>query len=162
MKPESFSGVSSTSGDLCFFLWKIGIIPEVKLSEKCMQLRFFEAFTASLKSICLRVYFKCMLLGSLFQPSFDRRHENNNSKCLAGSYMLKDSKKYFRLARTIWIVDCIVATKPVINVFLLRLERSFSLYFSFWRQMTVDILLLISGDFPMCLLIWVAEAAYIP
>ena len=45
-KLESFSGVSSTSGDLCFLLWKTGIIPEVKLSEKCVRLEFFEAFTA--------------------------------------------------------------------------------------------------------------------
>ena len=40
VKPESLSGFSSTSGDLCFRLWKIGIIPEEKLSEKSMQLEF--------------------------------------------------------------------------------------------------------------------------
>ena len=75
VKPESFPGVSSTSGDLCFLLWKIGIIPEVKLSEKYMQLEFFEAFPAFLKSILFEDVFQLHGVRIVIPATFAREQQ---------------------------------------------------------------------------------------
>lgn len=124
VKPESFSGFSSSiSGDLCFLLWKIGIIPEEKPSEKSIQLEFFEAFTAFLKSIFLRAYFNCILFGLLFQPPLDRIHENNvnNSMRSCENLCVNRYSKGFSFRENIsfamLMVDFMVATKPTRNVF---------------------------------------------
>ena len=94
-----------------------------------MQFEFFDAFTAFLIIIFLSAYFICRLFGLLFQPPSDLMHENSNSIWSCDNLQVKMYLNGFsgsvNISSDISMMDLMVATKPITNVFRLWVERVF-------------------------------------